>query len=480
MSNSSESDSNVHHSDSEELVRTNRIKRNKYRPNLRLIQQPNKETKDDQWIQIVDSSESGNDVIVQDGMMKAPPTITTPEAENVPLSNEKPEEEDKGIENEYSSPEELIYNIRALPKHSPTYELEKFEKNAMIIFNQESIDGYRKRLGTEKDAEALETTFKKFGFEVTDRKDLTKADLFSELEAFSNTDFTEYGCIAVAILTHGSKNGLLRARDAPYCEMELLNLFMDKPMLVSKPILFIIQACRGTKQTAGVAVHTAGRVRRDLDEEVEPYTLPVESDMLILHSSYVGKPSHRNEIHGSWFIQSLCSKIDDMADSHDFESILTEVKREVAIDRHHNEYNRRTLEMVTNKQMPVTTSTLIRKLYLKKFGEDEISYSKVETERQDSRNEVLDCGTPRTPLFGRCSCFLAHFEYIKSCLRHYVEDNPADTTAQGFLNIANTFKSDRDFDTPKEVMLQTICNHLMTNAQACTFYKYLYLYSYKY
>lgn len=55
----------------------------------------------------------------------------------------------------------------------------------------------------------------------------------------------------------------------------------------------IFQACRGPKIVPGVPVFRAGKVRLDHDEELEPYILPVESDILILHSSYGGSPSHR-------------------------------------------------------------------------------------------------------------------------------------------------------------------------------------------
>ncbi|XP_073958169.1 caspase-1-like [Choristoneura fumiferana] len=481
MSNSSESE-NVNYSDSEEVFsKANRLRRKKYVPNFRLIKgfESDRETKEFQSVE-----SDLNDVITTDGIMKAPPTVqvTSPETENLPEYKRKPShyEAESSKEEDFSpSPVEQIFNTRALSKHSLTYELEKFEKNAMIIFNQENVDGYEKRLGTEKDVEALERTFKKYGFEVEERKDRTKAELFSELEAFANTDFTDYGCVVVAVLTHGSRQGLLRARDQPFCELELVKHFLHKPFLVTKPIIFIIQACRGTKSTAGVAVHYAGRVRKDIDEEVEAYTLPVEADILILHSSYIGKPSHRNELYGSWFIQSLCGKIDDMADSHDLEAILTEVKREVAIDRYHKEYNRRTLEMDINKQMPVTTSTLIRKLYLKKYGEETVYYRRVKNVRQSSRNEVLDSGGPITPTlmqYTTCSCFLSHFDYIKTCLRLFIEENPDDATARGFLNVADTFKDDKEFNSSKEVMLRTICSHLVTNAQEYKFFKYLHMY----
>lgn len=131
----------------------------------------------------------------------------------------------------------------------------------------------------------------------------------------------------------------------------------------------------------------------------------------------------RNELYGSWFIQALCNKIDALAATHDLESIITEVKREVAINKQHEEYNKRTFEMDINKQMPVMTSTLIRKLYLKRFGEEskQETYTDQLRRASESRHEVLDTvSMPVTPLlvqFGPCSCFLDHFNYMRNCLR---------------------------------------------------------------
>lgn len=183
MSNSSESE-NVHYSDSEEVLsKTSRSRRIKYVPNFRLIKDfgSDRETKEFQ------SVECDLNVTTTDGVMKAPPTVqvTSSETEDVPEYKRKPSlyETESSKEEDFSpSPLEQIFNTRALSKHSLTYELEKFEKNAMIIFNQENVDGYEKRLGTEKDVEALERTFRRYGFEVEERKDRTKAELFSELE----------------------------------------------------------------------------------------------------------------------------------------------------------------------------------------------------------------------------------------------------------------------------------------------------------
>ncbi|CAK1591262.1 unnamed protein product [Parnassius mnemosyne] len=412
--------------------------------------------------------------VTMDGIMKAPPQMSILE----------PEPYEKKELYEPSEPQEvefLPYNTRALSKHATTYELEKFEKNCLVIFNQENVEGFKPRFGTEKDVQVLKDTFSNFGFEVTEHKDFTKDEVFKELKSFSERDFTDYGCVAVAVLTHGSNHGLLRAKDQPYSEIEIINHFKvyNKPTLVTKPKILIIQACRGKSEMQGVVVFRSGVIKKDYDESLEPYTLPAESDMLILHSSYVGHPSHRDELHGSWFIQTLCNKITQLAPTHDFESIVVEVKREVAVEKYHEEYNRRTFEMDINKQMPVTTSTLIRKLYLKRFGDESMKLMASYNDASSPRNEVLDNSGSSTPLlvqFGPCSCFLDHFTYLRKCLSYYVEENPHDVTARSYLDISVSFEDGIEFNTAKRKMAKAICNYLGIYAKDTQYFKYLYFY----
>ncbi|VVD00044.1 unnamed protein product [Leptidea sinapis] len=367
-----------------------------------------------------------------------------------------------------------IFNTRALSKHAETYELEKFEKKCLLIFNQENILGYKPRLGTAQDVKSLEETFSKFGFDVEEHKDCTKEELFQVLKTFSDRDFTDYGCVAIAVLTHGTKDGRLRAKDQQYSEFDIIEAFKtyDKPTLVTKPKLLVIQACRGTKEIKGVVVGRSAKIRKDVDEDFEAYTIPVESDMLVLHSSYMGNPSHRDEVQGSWLIQTMCKKINELSSTHDLESIITEVKREVAIDRYHEEYNRRTLEMDTNKQIPVVTSTLIRKLYLRKYEESHISFS----DRTETEVVEENSSSPLLVQFGPCSCFLNYFDYIKNCLRLFLEENPDDKTAQSFLDVSETFEDGEEFNTAKDRMTKAITCHLAENARHFEFYKYLYFY----
>lgn len=126
------------------------------------------------------------DEIYIDGQLQAPPQIK-PEDEVFEITEIKEQElqisqkshEDIPL---FQSGESKEYNVRALTKHAETYELETFEKKALIIFNQDKVDGYKPRQGTEKDVEALKKTFTRFDFEVIEHKDLTKKEIFDTLE----------------------------------------------------------------------------------------------------------------------------------------------------------------------------------------------------------------------------------------------------------------------------------------------------------
>lgn len=139
--------------------------------------------------EVNDSRLSFSTSVTLDGRMKNPPQIMVPE-ELPPMTKEKELEiEFQGnVEEklEYQGPREEILEIinkRALPKHATTYQLETFEKNALLVFNQTNIEGYSKpRLGTEKDVAELERTFKGYGFEVQIEEDLTKQEIMTKLK----------------------------------------------------------------------------------------------------------------------------------------------------------------------------------------------------------------------------------------------------------------------------------------------------------
>lgn len=76
----------------------------------------------------------------------------------------------------------IIVNTRPLSKYDKTYKLEEFKKNYLIIFNHENINGFTRRLGTDKDVKALKDTFSKFGFEIAEHKDLNLKEIHEKLK----------------------------------------------------------------------------------------------------------------------------------------------------------------------------------------------------------------------------------------------------------------------------------------------------------
>lgn len=82
----------------------------------------------------------------------------------------------------YSELVKVDRNTRALAVDEPTYKLEIFEKNAMIIFNHYYFtECHVPRIGTVEDGIRIKETLAKFGFEGKTHFDLTKEEVFQEL-----------------------------------------------------------------------------------------------------------------------------------------------------------------------------------------------------------------------------------------------------------------------------------------------------------
>lgn len=399
----------------------------------------------------------------------------------------------------------LIGNKQKLK--STTYEMEKYYQHAMLVLNHNIIKGYKlPRLGTEKDVKALEETFGKLGFTVEVKHDPSKEKVMKELKEFCGRDFSRYGCVVVVVLTHGFRNGDLVSSDGKYYHERNIVDFLkcsNNPTLAGKPRILVIQACRGAdnlSNTKGVRINDAEEPSEetlearpatttfDPNAKIQHYFLPVESNMLVVHSSYLGKNSFRNIDTGSWLIEALCSKINQFAWTLDLDSILTEMKREVAIERHHVVLNRKTFKMDELKQMPVTTSTLTRKLYLRYRAKpapryDVESYKRwrdhqsgsVCGEQQSEAVQKLKSAPPLRVQYGPCFCFLDRYNYMLNCLNCYLEHHSDDEAAQMCASVAKEFENGPAFHGTKEKMLKNISKCL--DKSTFKYHKFMHFYN---
>ena len=131
------------------------------------------------------------------------------------------------------------------------------------------------------------------------------------------------------------------------------------------------------------------RRRHTSQDSTSTYKIPNFADFLIFQASFWNHYSFRSSDTGSWFIQALCSKIEESQVNDSLHDILTEVSRSVSLEKESNVPNKPHLHQ--KKQTPLLYSTLLRKIYLKGSGDKSRStkpYSFVPT--VPSRDERSD------------------------------------------------------------------------------------------
>lgn len=186
-------------------------------------------------------------------------------------------------------------------------------------------------------------------------------------------------------MTHGKKDGIIYSADGELMVNELWENFIgvNCPSLIGKPKLFFIQACRGSMTDPGILLKPKAKARtltkptdtvdaKPLREE--HYVIPTLADLLVMYSTSEGYYSFRNPSDGSWFIQALCTEIEE--NSHEeIMTILTGVNRRVAFGK--QSYVPQKPEWDASKQMPIIQSMLTKSLYFLKREQKERMNSQV-------------------------------------------------------------------------------------------------------
>ena len=164
-------------------------------------------------------------------------------------------------------------------------------------------------------------------------------------------------------MSHGSKRGIHGTDDEAITLDEIINTFKGDNCkeLIGKPKIFLFQSCRGNANDAGQLLPRGGdEVVRDSDSKIR-FTVPTDSDILMVCSSGEGMVSKReySNLGGkkkveSWFIHALGEVLEHYAWNEDLLKMLTRVNRMVA----------RTGDENTGMQMPCQFSTLTRTVFL--------------------------------------------------------------------------------------------------------------------
>ncbi|XP_020278895.1 caspase-1-like [Pseudomyrmex gracilis] len=272
-------------------------------------------------------------------------------------------DEENTFVTEPSSPSTSAAIKTSVLKDADCYNMNHKNRGKCVIFNHEHFDmGFDKREGSSTDAVKLEKSFGKLGFEVLVHNDLNHMEVMTEIDNLSGLDHTDNDCICIIVLTHGFHNDLICAKDAAYKSDKIWKPFTANRCntLAGKPKLFFFQACRGDELDGGVVLSPRSALGSETDS-VASYKIPTHADFLIAHSSVQGFYTWRNPIEGTWYIQCLCSILDEYGTELDLMSMLTMTARKVATEYASN--NPDDTSMHDQKQVPSVTSMLIRSVY---------------------------------------------------------------------------------------------------------------------
>ncbi|CAL1288023.1 unnamed protein product [Larinioides sclopetarius] len=245
-----------------------------------------------------------------------------------------------------------------------------------IFDYQEFQDGSPLRPGSEKDVKRLSHDFTELDFNVySNHLNYTKERTLDTLKKAAKNVSERSNCFVCCFLTHGDEGKLLM--NDGYLEIEeILKCFSRSACknLAGKPKIFIFQACRGRSCEEGVFCDST-----DSGSEI---SITDYLDFLLVYSTYEGKYSfktkddeHPEKNHGSFFIDELCSTLEQFSKKLNFLEILTIVNYRLA-----HFYLSCTDKKKTNrkKQMPCFTSRLTTEIKFDKpidpFSTDDTKY----------------------------------------------------------------------------------------------------------
>ncbi|XP_035440199.2 uncharacterized protein LOC118269278 [Spodoptera frugiperda] len=209
--------------------------------------------------------------------------------------------------------EEDLDPVRISTRARYSYELDRYNKHAMLIFEGNSSDA-----GSQFDDEdpsddvsaKFKETFEKFHFEVTIYKDLNDDEIASTCERFFQRDFTDYGCVAVMMLPK-TREGVVETCHTPKSEFGVMRYMADlmPPTLQDKPKIYIVQ-------TEGYYVIPRARVWSTLPQDNLEFRLCVP---IVSTPDICGR---RSKV--TCLLEYIHEKISTLGDQVDLQTLLSD------------------------------------------------------------------------------------------------------------------------------------------------------------
>ena len=213
---------------------------------------------------------------------------------------------------------------------SMTYKMTSSPRGFALVVDNEDYDTLPPRRGSHVDAACLTQLFQQLGFWVILKKNLGRVSLEYELTSFASDNFhVNIDMAVVCILSHGD-NGTIICRNGEKVSVEsILQRFnnLEAPSLRGKPKYFLIQSCRGLDIDRGIETdgpgdnpgenladiqgvplshHQGVPLNHFYPMEINLSRNPSFEDMIVSYATIPGFVAYRNNVKGSWFVQSFC------------------------------------------------------------------------------------------------------------------------------------------------------------------------------
>lgn len=131
------------------------------------------------------------------------------------------------------------------------YKMTAKPRGPCLIINNIDFDSdlFPQRKGSEHDATRLRDVFGQLGFEITHERNLTAKNMKKALKRIRGKCKINNDALVIIILSHGSESGIYGSDGIELDFNYMIDIFDNRhcKIMISKPKIFIVQACRGSK-----------------------------------------------------------------------------------------------------------------------------------------------------------------------------------------------------------------------------------------
>eukprot|EP00057_Strongylocentrotus_purpuratus_P003955 XP_003727720.2 PREDICTED: caspase-3 [Strongylocentrotus purpuratus] len=226
-------------------------------------------------------------------------------------------------------------------------------KGLVLIINNDRFHEAKDRPGSERDLINIDHVFSQIGYEPVIMTNLSANEIRTFLDKSVSRINLEgsicHSSVVLVLMSHGEKQGIYGTDSEVVTIQEIKSKFSGRqcPTLLGKPKMFFIQACRGQMRTKS-ALDTDDPRRlstielvddsdidscssmRPTDDAVDiDGDVPDNADIYVAYATSEGYFSIRDQVKGSWFIQSLCEELIAHVHIDDLDTIMNRVTRRV-------------------------------------------------------------------------------------------------------------------------------------------------------